>query len=97
MRPISFSDADFIKDGNNKNVTNKEITNPNVIIHPKSIIGFIPLKTKEKSTYCSKNCIELEASFFYLLQTQFHLLSLGLSFFIVKILLLREYSLPYLK
>ena len=31
-----------------KNVTDKETTNPKVIIQPKSIIGFIPLKIKDK-------------------------------------------------
>ena len=52
LRPISFSDERMlIKEGNNKNVTNKETINPNVIIQPKSIIGFIPLKTKDKNAH----------------------------------------------
>ena len=47
---ISFSDANrFISDGKSRNVTSKEIINPRVIIHPKSIIGFIPLKIKDKN------------------------------------------------
>ena len=41
----------FNKEGNNKNVTNKETINPKVIIQPKSIIGFIPLNTKEKKKH----------------------------------------------
>ena len=39
----------FINEGNNKKVTNNDTINPKVIIHPKSIIGFIPLKTKDKT------------------------------------------------
>ena len=38
----------FNKEGNNKNVTSNETINPKVIIHPKSIIGLIPLNTKDK-------------------------------------------------
>ena len=50
LMSISFSEESrFIKEGSNKNVTNKETINPKVIIHPKSIIGFIPLKTKDKN------------------------------------------------
>ena len=50
LRPISFSDeSKFIKEGKSKKVTIKETINPKVIIHPKSIIGFIPLKTKDKN------------------------------------------------
>ena len=39
------------KEGNNKNVTKIETIKPKVIIHPKSIIGFIPLKTKDKKAH----------------------------------------------
>ena len=50
LSPISLSDeSKLIKDGNNKNVTTNETNNPNVIIQPKSIIGLIPLKTKDKN------------------------------------------------
>ena len=46
---ISLSDEKiFNKEGSNKNVTSNEIINPKVIIQPKSIIGFIPLNTKDK-------------------------------------------------
>ena len=39
---------------------------PKVIIHPKSIIGLIPLKTKDKNAQIVvKQYKELEASFFY--------------------------------
>ena len=49
FRPISLSDDNkLIKDGNNKNVTKNETIKPNVIIQPKSIIGLIPLKTRDK-------------------------------------------------
>jgi amidophosphoribosyltransferase len=41
----------FNKEGSNKNVTNIEIINPNVIIQPKSIIGLIPLNTKDKKAH----------------------------------------------
>ena len=48
--PISSSDERrFINEGNNKKVIKKETINPKVIIQPKSIIGFIPLKTKDKN------------------------------------------------
>ena len=40
-----------IKEGNNKKVTNNETVKPKVIIQPKSIIGFIPLKTKDKNAH----------------------------------------------
>ena len=32
-------------------VTNNETINPKVIIQPKSIIGFIPLKTKDRNAH----------------------------------------------
>ena len=52
FRPTSFSlEKKFIKDGNNKNVTKNETSNPKVIIQPKSIIGLIPLKTKDKNAH----------------------------------------------
>jgi len=35
--------------GNNVNVIMKEVINPRVIIHPKSIIGFISLKISDKN------------------------------------------------
>ena len=52
LRPISFSDeSKLIKDGSNKNVTSNETIRPKVIIQPKSIIGLIPLKTKDKNAH----------------------------------------------
>ena len=52
FRPISFSEASrLINDGNNKNVIENETISPRVIIHPKSIIGLIPLKTKDKKAH----------------------------------------------
>ena len=52
LRPTSLlEDNKFIKEGNNKNVTNNETIKPKVIIHPKSIIGLIPLKTKDKKAH----------------------------------------------
>ena len=52
LRPISFSvESKFINVGNSKNVTNNETINPKVIIQPKSIIGFIPLKTKDRNAH----------------------------------------------
>ena len=36
------------KEGNNRKVTIIETNNPKVIIHPKSIIGLIPLKIKDR-------------------------------------------------
>ena len=41
----------LINEGNNKNVTKNETINPNVIIQPKSIIGLIPLNTKERNAH----------------------------------------------
>ena len=50
--PISlFEENKLNKEGSNKNVTNNETINPKVIIHPKSIMGFIPLKTKDKKAH----------------------------------------------
>ena len=47
---ISFSDEKMPnKDGRRRKVTNKETIRPKVIIHPKSIIGFIPLKINDKN------------------------------------------------
>ena len=46
---ISFDEKIFNSDGNKRNVTKKDTIRPKVIIHPKSIIGFIPLKTKDKN------------------------------------------------
>ena len=40
-----------IKEGINKNVTINETINPKVIIQPKSIIGLMPLSTKEKNAH----------------------------------------------
>ena len=52
LRPLSFSEeSKVIKEGNNKKVTKSETINPKVIIHPKSIIGLIPLKTKDKNAH----------------------------------------------
>ena len=52
LRPISFSKASrLINDGNSKNVTKNETINPKVIIQPKSIIGLIPLNTKDRNAH----------------------------------------------
>ena len=40
-----------------KKVTNKETINPKVIIHPKSIIGFIPLNIKDKKAQIVVNTV----------------------------------------
>ena len=56
--PISFSEERIlISEGNNKNVTNKETIKPKVIIQPKSIIGFIPLKIKDKKAQIVVNTV----------------------------------------
>ena len=44
----SFEENILNKEGSNKKVTNKETINPKVIIHPKSMIGLIPLKINER-------------------------------------------------
>ena len=50
--PISLSDERiFIREGNNIKVTINETVSPKVIIHPKSIIGFIPLNTRDKKAH----------------------------------------------
>ena len=52
FRPTSFSEASMlIHAGNNKNVTKNEIISPSVIIQPKSIIGLMPLNTKEMKAH----------------------------------------------
>ena len=40
-----------LNNNNELNITNNETINPKVIIHPKSIIGFIPLKTNNKKAH----------------------------------------------
>ena len=45
----SLDENKFSNYGNNKNVTSKDTINPKVIIQPKSIIGLIPLNTKDKN------------------------------------------------
>ena len=37
--------------GSKVNVIIKEVINPKVIIHPKSIIGFMPLNTKDRKAH----------------------------------------------
>ena len=44
----SSVDKRFNSDGNNVNVIKKDVIKPNVIIHPKSIIGFISLKISDR-------------------------------------------------
>ena len=44
----SSVDKRFNSVGNNVNVIKKDVIKPNVIIHPKSIIGFISLKISDR-------------------------------------------------
>ena len=68
LRPISFSeDKMLIKEGSNKKVTNKETNKPKVIIHPKSIMGLIPLKTKDKNAQIVVNTVYRIGSIIFLL------------------------------
>ena len=55
-------------DGKSRKVTNKETIRPKVIIHPKSIIGFISLKINDKNAQIVVKTVykELATSFFYL-------------------------------
>ena len=46
---IFLSGTKFIKVGNKVKVTIKDVVSPKVIIHPKSIIGFISLNIKDKN------------------------------------------------
>ena len=50
-----------------KNVTINEITNPKVIIQPKSIIGFIPLKTKDRNAHIVVRTVYKIGSIIFLL------------------------------
>ena len=43
-----FVGAKFKRVGRRVNVMTNDVINPKVIIHPKSIIGLIPLKIKDK-------------------------------------------------
>ena len=66
--PISFSDERIlIKHGNNKNVTKKETIKPKVIIQPKSIIGFIPLNTRDKKAHIVVRTVYKIGSIIFLL------------------------------
>ena len=58
MKDFSVSYLDFIifgkilsNDGKTKKVTINDTINPKVIIQPKSIIGLIPLKTKDRNAH----------------------------------------------
>ena len=96
---ISFSDEKiFNKHGNKRNVTNKETINPKVIIQPKSIIGFIPLKIKDKKAQIVVKTVYRIGNIIFLLasKTASFLLNLEILFLVEEILLLNEYSLPYL-
>ena len=48
FREIFSFGTKLIRVGSNVNVIRNEVINPKVIIHPKSIIGFISLKIKDK-------------------------------------------------
>ena len=48
LREIFSLDTKLIRVGSNVKVTKKEVIKPKVIIHPKSIIGFISLKIKDR-------------------------------------------------
>ena len=54
---VSSDESKLIKAGNNKNVINIEIISPKVIIHPKSIIGLIPLKTNDRNAHIVVNTV----------------------------------------
>ena len=47
----------FNKEGKSKKVTVIETNKPNVIIKPKSMIGFIPLKIKERKAHIVVNTV----------------------------------------
>ena len=47
----------FNNEGKSKKVTIKEINKPKVIIHPKSIIGFIPLNIRDKKANIVVNTV----------------------------------------
>ena len=60
-----IEDNKLIREGSNEKVTNNETINPKVIIQPKSIIGFIPLKLRiKKHRSLLKLYKELVTSFF---------------------------------
>ena len=48
---IFILETKFKRVGSNVNVMIKDVINPRVIIHPKSIIGLMPLKTKDKKAH----------------------------------------------
>ena len=52
MREIFSFGTKLIRVGSNVNVIKNEVINPKVIIHPKSIIGFISLKIKDSNYSC---------------------------------------------
>ena len=71
FKSISLSDEKiFNNDGSSRKVIKRETINPSVIIQPKSIIGFISLKIKERKAhivvntgvYVIGNIIRLHAS-----------------------------------
>ena len=82
-----------------KKVTKNETIKPKVIIHPKSIIGLIPLKIRDKNAHIVVSTVYKIGSTIFLqaINTISFLLKFENSFLIVKIEPLNEYSLPYLK
>ena len=54
---IFFSLIIFIKLGSNVNVTNIDVIRPNVIIHPKSTTGLIPLNINDKNAQIVVNTV----------------------------------------
>ena len=50
-------DKKLSKVGSKVNVIRKDVINPNVIIHPKSIIGFISLKIRDKKAHIVVNTV----------------------------------------
>ena len=55
---ISLSGAKLLnKDGKSTNVTKKDTIKPSVIIQPKSIIGFILLKIKDRNAQIVVNAV----------------------------------------
>ena len=51
LKLLHFLEKKYLKDGKRRKVTRKETINPKVIIHPKSIIGLIPLNIKDRKAH----------------------------------------------
>ena len=96
LKKYFLSGTKFIRVGSNVKVIMNDVIKPKVIIHPKSIIGFISLKIKDRNAIIVVKTVyrigQNILSVVKIIKSKIFLF--GCFFLIVKILYLYEYSLP---